>query len=160
MLEACTSNEPPESKQAADAVAATLRPINLSRSMFSVVFPDGTPSQFVRFMFPDMGSAEWPPADAWADETMGQQMAAIGQPLLPAGVAITARTVDPDQAMQLVIGFDDEKGTVSALDDLDPTSEPMLVREWKLPKVQAAASLLAGKGNQQAPSPCMIPMFT
>jgi hypothetical protein len=135
---ACTESGPPELVQAAGAIDDMLKPANLSRSMYSVAFPDGKPSNYVSYMFSEMGAAEWPPSEAWADELVREQMEAIGQTLLPADVAIVPLTVDPSLGKQMVISFDDERGMVMAHGYLDPAGEPTLTREWKLPRVEPA----------------------
>jgi len=141
MLASCGESAPPELTQAADAVEAMLKPVNLSRSMFTAASPDGTPSQYVSYLFSSMGAAEWPPSEAWADEMDREQMAAIRQPLLPADVAIVPRAPDPTVGKQLVISFDDDKGIVIARGYLDPADEPLLAREWKLANVQPATGV-------------------
>ncbi len=160
-LFACANGEPPELAQAADAFEDMLKPVNFSRSMYVVAFSDGTPSQYVSYLFSDMGSAEWPPSEAWADDMLREQMAAIGQSLLPADVAIVSLSPDLGHDKQLVISFDDEQGVVIATGYLDPVSEPVLTRTWKLPEVEPApgvemiyrANLESGMSAQSFPAP-------
>jgi hypothetical protein len=158
---ACTQSGPPELEQAADVVGDMLKPINLSRSMYSVAFPNGRPSQFVSYMFSTMGSAEWPPSEEWVDEIEREQMAAIGQTLIPAGVAIVPQTPDSDLGKQLVVTFDNDRAVVIAHGYEDPVAEPVVSREWKIPQVEPAigireiyeANLEEGLSPQSFPAP-------
>lgn len=141
LLVACEDSGPRELVQAADAIGAMLKPLNHARSMFTVAFPDGLPSQYVSYLFSGMGSAEWPPSEAWADEITREQMETIRQPLLPGDVEIVPRYPDQNLGKQLVISFDDERGVVIAQGFLDPAAEPQITREWKLPDVQPAVGI-------------------
>lgn len=118
-----------------------LEPINLSRSMYAAAFPDGKPSQFVSYMFSDMGVAEWPPSDEFADEIEREQMAARGLTMLPADVIFIPRIPDPKYINQLVVSFDDERGLVIVEGYMDSTEEPVLTRELKLPQVKPAVGI-------------------
>lgn len=108
---------------------------HLSRSAFYVAYPDGKPSDFVNYIFSDIGTAEWPPSDAWADEMVREQMRAIHKPLMPDGVAFVPLQADPQGGMQLVVKFDDEKGVVILEGYADPGQGPALSEEVKLIKV-------------------------
>lgn len=134
-LTACGVSEP-DLAQAADVIHYMMKPLHLSRSVFYVAFPDGRPSQFVSFIFSDMGAAEWPLSEAWADEMEREQMKAIGAPLVPEGVAFVPLSPDPDAGRQLVVKFDDSRGMVIVEGYVDPTQDPVLTREWKLSKVE------------------------
>lgn len=126
---------PADLRQAAATIKAMSAPRNLSRSAFSAAFPDGTPSQYVSFLFSTMGSAEMPVA---MDEQEAAAMRAVGMPPIPATVALVARERDPRAGNQLVLGFDDGRGVVIARGYLAEGGEPVLEREWPLPKVAPA----------------------
>lgn len=161
VLFACANRGPPELVQAADAFEDMLEPINLSRSMFVVAFPGGKPSQFVSYLFSDMGAAEWPPSEAWAGEIEREQMEAVGQTLLPADVAIVSRSPDLGRGKQLVIAYDNKRGVVIGRGYVDPATEPTFTREWKLPQVEPApgvemiyqTNLELGMSAQSFPAP-------
>jgi hypothetical protein len=146
LLTACHANKPalelaPNNlKQAARVVEHMLEPRQLSRSAFSVVFAEGTPSQFVSFMFSDIGTAEWPDSEAMAEQNpmLREQAQAIGAPLIPKGVAIIARAPSPKSGKQIVVKADDGRGVVIVEGYTDPTLGPVLVREYRVPKVKAA----------------------
>jgi len=127
---------PPELKQGMDVIGYMLAPRHMKRSAFSAAFPNGKPSQFVSFLFSDMGAAEWPAAEDAVTDMEREQMKAIRAPMAPAGVAYVPRRVDPTRGKQVVITFDDERGMVIAEAYVDPLAEPVLVREWKLPHVK------------------------
>jgi len=128
---------PPELKQAARVVEFMLRPRNLSRSAFSVLFPESKPSEFVSFMFSDLGVAEWPDSEVMAehDPMIRDQAKAIGAPLMPKGVAFIPRELAPESGKQIVIKADDARGVVIVVGYAAPNLPPMLVSEFKVPKV-------------------------
>lgn len=88
-----------------------------------------------------MGSAELPPSEEWADEMEKEQMAAIGAPLMPAGVAYSSREPDPSAGKQVVLRFDDERGVVIVDAYLDPAQPPVFTREWAIKKVMPAPGI-------------------
>jgi hypothetical protein len=141
LLAACGQSAPPELEQGAAVVGYMLRPSNLSRSAFCAAFPDGKPSQFVSYMFSQMGSAEWPPSEAWADPAEREQMRAIRAPMIPADVTLVPRKPDPKQKKQIVVRADDERAMVVCDGYLDPKSEPVASWEWALPKVKPAPGI-------------------
>lgn len=138
VLSGCGDSGPAELRQAADAVADMMKPVNLSRSMFVAAYPDGKPSHYVSYLFSTMGSAEWPPSEEWADELDQQQARAIGLSLWPAGVAAVPRAPDPALGQQFVISFDDERNVVIGYAYVDPAEDPVFAREWKLSSVEPA----------------------
>lgn len=141
LLLSCAGGEsaPPELEQASDFIAWMLAPVNLSRSTYPVVLPDGTPKQFVSWLFSTMGVAEWPPDEAMAKQHPDEaEMArAIGSPLLPTGVRFVHTRPDSSAGKQLVLKWDDARNVVIAEGYLDPSQPPVLTKEWTLPKVQS-----------------------
>jgi hypothetical protein len=136
---------PPELKQAARVVEYLLEPRHLSRSAFSVAFPECRPSQFVSFMFSTMGTAEWPDSEAMAeqDPMLREQAEAIRAPLRPKGVAIIAREPNPASGQQIVVKADDARGVVIVEGYTDPKLQPILTREYKVPRVTAGPGVRA-----------------
>ena len=133
---------PPDLAQAAGAIAHMLKPSQLSRSAFTAGFPEGKPSEYVSYLFSDMGAAEWPASEEWADELEREQMKAIRAPLLPAGVAIVPRERDAAKGRQLVVGFDDERGVVIFEGFAAGEETPVLHREVPLPSVAPAPGVV------------------
>ena len=135
VLAACGESVP-ELAQAADVIHYMMKPQHLSRSAFYVAFPDGVPSQYVSYIFSEMGAAEWPYSETWADVMEREQMKAIGAPMVPEDVAFVPLSPDPGAGKQLVVKFDDSRGVVIVEVYVDPAQDPVLAREWKLPKVE------------------------
>lgn len=140
LLAACGSSEDAELKQASSVILWMSAPMNLQRSMFSAAYPDCKPSEFVAFIFSQMGSAEWPPSieEAENDPTVRDQTDAVRMPLVPQSVAFVAHKIDPAKGKQLVITFDDERRVVIVTAYLDPASEPQFIREFTLERVTPA----------------------
>ena len=132
----CGTPEPPELKQGAAVVGFYLAPINYSRLSFLVVFPNGTPKQYVSWFFSQMGKAEWPPSesDAEVDPTVREESSLIGIPLLPKGVRFVHTMPDPIAGKQIVVKWNDDKGTIIIEGYLDPAQLPVLIRERELPR--------------------------
>jgi hypothetical protein len=137
-LTGCDSSEPPELKQAASVIRYLTAPVNLSRSAFWVAYPDGKPSEFVSYMFSTMGLAEWPPRNDEFDEFELEAIRSMGTPLVPSGVSFFPRHRQSGMGTQVVIGYDDARGVV-IVEGYGPTgTEPVLRREFTLPKVSPA----------------------
>ena len=137
LLAGCGGGEraPADLRQAAAALKAMSAPRHLSRSAFSAAFPDGTPSQYVSYLFSDMGAAEWPVA---MDETEAEGMRAARIPVLPPTVRVVALRPDPGAGRQLVVSADDARGVVVVRGYETHDGEPLLEREWSLPRVKPA----------------------
>ena len=122
----CGKPEPPELERAAAFVKWFTAPKNLSKSMYSAAFPQGTPGQFVSYLFSDMGVAEWPNA---ASEMEQQQLRSAMIPTLPQDVALVPLQPNLNGKKQLVVKFDNEKGLILLEGYLDPRKPPVLYRE-------------------------------
>ena len=131
--------EPQELKRAAQAVAYMVAPKHLERSSFYAIYPEGKPSQFVKWMFSTFGTAEWPPAEDSPDEAALEGAIALRIPIIPRDVAIIRDKPDADLAKQLVVRADDLKGMVIAEGYLAPEGPPVLTREWKLTRFKVTA---------------------
>jgi hypothetical protein len=134
ILAACGESVP-ELAQAADVIHYMMKPQHLSRSAFYVAFPDGKPTQYVSYIFSEVGVAEWPYSETWADEMEREQMKAIGAPMVPEDVALVPLSPDPCAGKQVGVMFDDSRGVVIVEGYVDPAADPVLTREWKLLKV-------------------------
>ncbi|MBI2618584.1 MAG: hypothetical protein HYW57_00710 [Ignavibacteriales bacterium] len=137
------SSTSPELEQAAGMVEYLLKPGILSQSTFPVVLPNGTPRQFVSWMFSTLGTAEWPPTERMAEIEFGDPEAAAmaGIPLRPDGVSYVHSRPDTALGKQIVVKWEDSRGVVIVEGYLDPAQPPALVKEFSLPKVQAANDL-------------------
>lgn len=139
LITACESggqNEPPELKQAIKASASLLAKNNLSRSAFYAAYPDGKPSDYVKFYFSSMGAAEWPPYEGGGEFTVEEMKMARITPI-PQDVHIYPDTVDEnDPGKQVVIKGDDQRGVIIFEGYLSPNDEQAaIVVERKLLKV-------------------------
>jgi hypothetical protein len=132
------SGASPDLEQAVRAVRHMTAPNQLSRSAFSAAYENGTPSQYVSFLFSDLGAAEWPVATS-ADEAEAMRAARI--PVFPDTVLLT-RDISASQAKpQLVIRGDDRTGMVVVEGYERSGNGPVLREEWALPKVSPAVGV-------------------
>ena len=136
LLAACDS-APPELEQAADGWGSMAKGRNLRRSVFPVAYPDQKPSEFVKFAFSPMGTAEWPPGEGWVDPAEAE---AIGETVLPGDVAFFPNKPDPKAGKQVVVTANDAERKIVLTGYLDPAEPPALVREIDFPKVTQSAS--------------------
>lgn len=135
----CADSGPPELEQAVSAVRYLSAPKQLSRSAFAAAFAEeeGTPSQYVSYLFSQLGTAEWPRP---FDKDEAQAMRSAGIPMLPENVFLAP--LEPDlevkNKLQLVVRFDDERGVIIVDGYTNPTRKPLFTQEWPLPRVTPA----------------------
>lgn len=141
MLGACGESASPDLKKSVHVIRYMMAPKHLSRSMFSAAFENGKPSQFVSYIFSDMGAAEWPPSAEWADEMERRQAEAVGMPIIPKGVAFVHSRIDPTKSKQVVVTFDDEKSLVIVEAYTDPAKTAVLHHEWPFKPVKPHAGI-------------------
>ncbi|WP_148288334.1 hypothetical protein [Prochlorothrix hollandica] len=127
VLGSCQS--PPDSDLL--AANAALAPLSqnriLSQSCFAVAYPNGVAADFVRYLFSDLGSAEWPVAFGEGDV---EQMEAMGQVPLPPNVVISAHERQYPDRKELVITA--VAGLIQVRGYLPQETEPNFVDEWEL----------------------------
>jgi|GEM_PF-2552041 hypothetical protein len=121
-------------ESAAKAVRWMIAPANLSRSGFTVAFPDAKPSEYVNYMFSEMGVAEWPPFEDSGEFTL-QELKSMRIPFIPVGVEISQLTPDPELGPQIVIKHDDARSMVIVEGYSDPSQPPVMTKEFVLKKV-------------------------
>jgi len=119
----------PDLQQAVDAVYFMTSERFLSRSGFRYLFPEAKPSQYVSYIFSDLGVAEWPIA---LDEMEEQQLRSAGIPTLPSDVVLVAQRPDPGHKQQVVLRADDSAGLVIIEAYPSPTTAPQLIIERNL----------------------------
>jgi hypothetical protein len=136
------SSAPPDLAKAINAVGAMVSRHGLERSAFYAVYPDGTPSDFVAFLFSPLGKAEWVPDDAATPERTGlvsaEDVLAVGGELRPGAVGLVSEAPEPRIHRQVVLRADDERGVVIAAAYEQPGQAPVVVHEWALPRVTLA----------------------
>ncbi len=136
LMRAATKPKPEETRleQAARAVNWMIAPANLSRSCFTVAFPSAKPSEYVNYMFSDMGVSEWPPFESSGEFTM-PEMKAMRIPFFPEDIHVAQLEPDPEHGAQIVIRYDDAKGVVIVDGYNDPAQPPIMSEEYTLKKV-------------------------
>lgn len=121
---ACGSGGPKDLRDAAAAVGDQVRPMNLRRSMFVVVYPECRASEYVAYYFSDFGAAEMPGPDT--DE--------YGVRRVPDGVSVRASEPDPDAGRQIVLSHDNSTNELVVEGYADPAQAPVLERRFKIVK--------------------------
>ncbi len=154
LLLVCGGSEPVDLVQAAQVIEYMLQPNVLANSAFTAAFPDPSASQFVSYIFSEMGRTEWPVATVRSEEDL-EKRENLAPPLTPPGVAFVARRVDPERGRQLVISYDDNHGLVVVEGFEDPARSPVLRRQWVLPDVSPAPGVRAVyQASQRAGMSC------
>jgi hypothetical protein len=113
---------------------------NLEQSAFYAIFPQGTPQQFVSFLFSDIGAAERPPVEGSGELSQDEEesMRNAYMPIWPAGIGMTHSKPDAELGMQVVWKWDDSRRVIILEGYVDPTQPPVIVRETDLPIVQTS----------------------
>lgn len=127
--------EYPQLEKASRVVRYMSDPRQLKRSSFLVFYPQGKPSDFVSWMFSEIGAAEWPPSEWELDGMEREGMRSAGIPIFPkeVGVFSNQRT---DTARQIIVKANDSKGLIIVEGFLKPGQPSVLVKQWsfKLPR--------------------------
>ena len=137
----CGKSEPPDLHQAVTVIHWELAEYNISRSMFAVVLPNGTPRQWVSYYFSPMGASEHAPGEEHTTEEDQEMAQALRTPLWPKGVAAVHTKPNPSLGKQIVLKWDDAKGLVIVEAFNDAARDPEFVREIPLPKVTSTNEL-------------------
>ncbi|GEM_PF-1577222 len=123
----------------------------LERSTFFVVFPEGTPKQYVSFLFSDLGAAERPPAEGSGELASDEEhsMRQAFMPVWPAGVGMTHSKPDPNLTFQVVWKWDSDRRMIILEAYADPQSPLLEVRETPFPTFVHPSDLarIAGESN-------------
>jgi hypothetical protein len=130
--------EPSDLERAAHVVRWITAPAQLSRSLYSAVYPEGRPSDLVAFLFSPAGTAEWPPEDGDTrefSEEERQALRATGVPFRPRGVRMVPHAVRPGGGKQLVVKFDDARRMIRVEGFPAAGGAPALTQEWELARV-------------------------
>ena len=129
------SKEYPELNRAMGVVRYMSAERQLRRSSFYSVYPEGSPKQFVKWMFSPLGASFWPPAEGElefsSDELKMMKNARI--PILPEGVSLIAEKVDVGKGRQVVVRGEDQRQKLVVEAYLDPQVDSVLVAEWEFP---------------------------
>lgn len=130
-------SEYPQLERGVQVVRYLSAPRQLGRSSFPAAYPRGRPSDFVKWMFSTMGTAEWPPAEDGVDQATLEAAKSLRFPVIPAGLRIVPEKPEPtDKRRQLVVKGDDARGMLVVDAYTHPAGPPVFTREWplKLPR--------------------------
>lgn len=127
-----TDSDHPQLERAVRAVRYLSAPRQIQRSSFLVVYPEGRPSDFVKWMFSPMGTAEWPPAEDSVDPVTLEQAKSIRMPVIPANTRIVPEKPSEEKLRQVVVQADDTRGMLMVEAYEDPGRPPVFTREWPL----------------------------
>jgi len=125
----------PQLERAGHVVRYMSTPSQLQRSSFIAFYPEGKPSDFVSWMFSEMGAAGWPPSE-WELDPMEQEgLRTAGIPIIPKDVRIYSR-LKKDGSKQIVVKADDGRGLLLIEGYLAPEQPPVVTKQWpfKLPR--------------------------
>lgn len=129
LLVGCEEPPNPDIKQASSAMAQMATPKMLSRSCFYLIYPNGKPSEFVRYLFSDLGAAEWPIA---FDEMEEEQMKSVRITPLPRTVRVSALKREYPEEKELVLIPDDENSQIIAQGYVANETAPNWESKWDL----------------------------
>jgi hypothetical protein len=135
---ACQAPAPPPPEDlddGAQVIREMMRPRKLEKAGFYGAHPEAKPSDFLSFINSDMGIILWPPREdsPFADELELEQSRAIGETVIPKGIAFKRNRPDPSIGRQIVYRADDDSGEIVVEAYIDPSAEPVFVRRWKFP---------------------------
>ncbi len=137
---ACQDATPPPPQNLTDGarvIREMIRSRNLEAAGFFESYPNPKPSDFVSYINSELGVVLWPPREDSpfaGDDIELEQFRSIGEGVIPKGIAYRRNRPDPDGGLQVVYRADDETGEVIVEAYTDPTSEPVFIRRWKLPR--------------------------
>lgn len=136
---ACQAPAPPPPKDLDDGaqiIREMMSPRKLEAAGFYGTHPEAKPSDFLSFINSDIGVVLWPPREdsPFADELELEQSRAIGETVIPKGIAFKRNRPDPNGGRQIVYRADDDNGEIVVEAYIDPSAEqPVFVRRWKFP---------------------------
>ena len=115
----------PELKQSVNYVRYLTSKRFLRNSAFSYTFPEQKPSQFVSYLFSDIGTAEWVVMNDPLEE---EQLRSISVPVPSMNVAITNEFM-PDQEKQLVLKGNDPTDQIIVEAFVEDSKTPIFTEE-------------------------------
>ena len=133
LISACSSANKvdKELNQANKALKDLARPSSLTKSCFYLVYPQGNATDFVKYLFSPLGSAELPIA---FDEEEASQMKSVGMATLPPNVKISINQRSHQKEKELVLI--PQNNTVIVNGYLPDENQPILETEWELSKIE------------------------
>lgn len=134
LLIGCQSVPDSDLKQASNSLSKMATNYHLRKSCFSVVYPNGTASDFVNYLFSDLGTAEWPIA---FDQIEVEQTESIGQTPLPENVVISHLNRTQIDSKEIVLQADDINRMIIVQGYLPQSNQVKLAASWKLGTAKA-----------------------
>lgn len=133
LISACSSSSKldPDLNQANKALKGLASPSSLTKSCFYLVYPNGNATDFAKYLFSPLASAELPIA---FDEEEAAQMNSVGMTTLPPNVKISINLRSHVKEKELVLIPRNNILTVNGY--LPDESQPVLETEWQLSKVE------------------------
>lgn len=126
--------QPEDLAKGALVIREMMSPRKLDAADFYRTYPEPQPSDFVRFINSDVGAILWPPREdsPFADESEIEHSRAIGETVIPKGIAFRRNRPDPEGGRQIVYRADDDTGEIVVEAYTDPAEEPVFTRRWML----------------------------
>jgi hypothetical protein len=134
LFSGCEKPPDPDLAQANRAVGKMAANISMTRSCFSLAYPNGKASDFVDYLFSDLGTLEWPVA---MDEMEEKQMRSAGQTPLPSDVMVSRLQRRHQDQKEIVLQGDDTNRTLLVEGYLPGEDRVNLKAEWPVGTAQA-----------------------
>jgi len=129
--------EYPDLKKAVQVVRYISSPDQIEQYSFLDIEGEKSPSQFVRWMFSTLGTAEWfvqeDSTEFSPDELSEAQRTAA---VMPKNVSLFPNRAKPGRKKQVVVKSDDQRGMIIVEAYLNPRKSPAFVREWPFPQYE------------------------
>ena len=109
LLTSCQGSQDPELSRASASLRKMASSSLLGNSCFFVAYPNGTPSDYVRYTFSDLAAAELPVA---MDEMEAKQMQSAGMTPFPNSVVLSPLTRQQLDSKEVVLEPDDVNRTI------------------------------------------------
>ncbi|MEM8639227.1 MAG: hypothetical protein AAGG51_10490 [Cyanobacteria bacterium P01_G01_bin.54] len=129
VLGGCSASQDAELAEAVKAASGMGKARHLQRSCFYIIHPNGQPSDFIGYLFSDLGAAEWPIA---LDPIEAEGMKAAGITPLPETVRLSPGQRQYLTQKELVLTGDDAKGAIEIVGYLANETQPNLAATFTL----------------------------
>ncbi len=109
-------------------------PREIKRSSFLMVYPEGKPSNFVKWMFSPMGTAQWTPPNLSLEmeEMESIPTQPFGMPMLPQDTKLFPFKLNAEFGKQVVVKSDDAAGLILVEGYLNANGPPEIIDSWPL----------------------------
>ncbi|MEK9628030.1 MAG: hypothetical protein VW455_03315 [Nitrospinota bacterium] len=109
----------------------------LKRSSFIAGYPEGTPEDFLNWMFSEMGAAEWPPYEGGMEFSPEEEamVKKTGIPFIPKNLLLIPNEPEMERGRQVVIIADNENNQLIAEGYEDPAELPVVIKKWAFPEL-------------------------